>query len=270
MRAITTTLFIALMPCVFAQEPAEDLLPDLIVDEAYLHDYRVVDDVAPGRIHLRLSNATPNVGLGPLYVYGVLPVNPDGSQDVNQRIFRSDGTYEDRAASRFVYHPEHEHIHLEDWALYRLREVLPDGGVGPIVAEGGKTSFCLRDSRAYDASLPNAPPLPEFTECAGAVQGISVGYEDVYTKDLPDQWIDITGLPWGSYWLESVVDPEDRILESDENNNVERIRVQVRPPNRPLLNLPSVILFFLIQLINAIRGLLGLPPFDTPEGGFPL
>jgi hypothetical protein len=184
--------------------------------------------------------------MGDLYVYGVLPAHEDGSQDVMQRVFRSDGSYTDRPAGRFVFHPEHNHIHLEDWAQYRLRKVTAGDGVGDIVAEGEKTSFCLRDSRMYDATLPNFRARSRYNECEGQVQGVSVGYEDVYLKNLPGQWIDITGLPSGQYWLESVVDPDDHILEADETNNVERVRVTISGPAPRTLQ--SRIVNFLISL----------------------
>ena len=56
---------------------------------------------------------------------------------------------------------------------------------------------------------------------------MSVGWEDLYSRTLPDQWIDITGLGPGEYWLESVVDPKNEIEESDETNNVGRIKLNI-------------------------------------------
>ncbi|MDX9975735.1 MAG: lysyl oxidase family protein [FCB group bacterium] len=222
----TSALLVLLCGAVSAAEPV-DWLPDMIVDRAFLMDYAVSTSIVPGRTHLLLSNATPNIGLGDMYVYGLLPANEDGSQDVMQRVFRSDGSYYDLPAGRFIHHPEHDHIHLEDWAEYRLREITENGGVGEIVAGGEKTSFCLRDSRAYDPTLTNFRPGAKYDSCEGLVQGISVGFEDIYSKDLPDQWIDITDLPAGEYWLESVVDPENHVVEADETNNVERVKVTI-------------------------------------------
>lgn len=223
---LASALFFLLCGAASAAEPV-DWLPDMIVDRVFLMDHAISTNVVPGRTHLLLSNATPNVGLGDMYVYGLLPANEDGSQDVMQRVFRSDGTYYDLPAGRFIHHPEHDHIHLQDWAEYRLREVTDSDGVGDIVAGGEKTSFCLRDSRAYDPTLANFRPGAKYDSCEGLVQGISVGFEDIYSKDLPDQWIDITDLPAGEYWLESVVDPENHVAEADETNNVARIKVTI-------------------------------------------
>ena len=207
-----------------------DLIPDILTRTNELYDYDIVTNIVPGRTHLRLSNATANMGQGKLHLYGVFPDNGDGTQDVRQRIWRSDGTHFDRDAGAFVYHPGHSHIHFNDWAVYRLRAVTSGGGVGGIVAEGVKTSFCILDVIVHDATLPGFPTSPQFLSCGSSMQGLSVGWADIYTKDLEGQNLDITGLAAGQYWLESTADPLDRVLETDETNNVARVLVTIGNP----------------------------------------
>lgn len=208
----------------------QDLLPDIVVMEDDLYDNVITTDVEPGRVHLRLSNATANLGDGKLYLYGVQPDVPAPTHDVNQRIWRTDGTTYDRRAGQFVYHPGHNHIHIEGWAQYNLREITTGDGVGPILASGTKTSFCIIDLRVQDSDLPNYVPGGEFRSCSSTIQGLSVGWADIYSKGLTDQWIDITDVPDGTYWLESVADPGDVIAEKDEANNVARIKVTIGAP----------------------------------------
>ena len=62
------------------------------------------------------------------------------------------------------------------------------------------------------------------------VSGISVGWADLYDYTIDFQWIDVTGLPSGQYWLESVADPDDRLLETDETNNAARALVNLDVP----------------------------------------
>ena len=205
----------------------QDLVPDILVRTNELYDYDIVTNIVPGHTHLRLSNATANIGLGKLYLYGVLPDNGDGTQDVKQRIWRTDGTHFDLDAGAFIYHREHQHIHFEDWAIYRLRNVTADGGVGSVVVEGAKTSFCILDGLVHDSSLPGFEPSPDFVTCGATVQGLSVGWADIYDKHLEGQNLDITSVPPGQYWLESEVDPLDHVLEKDETNNVARIQITI-------------------------------------------
>jgi hypothetical protein len=208
-----------------------DLLPDVITRTNELYDHEIVTSISPGRTHIRFSNATANIGLGKLYLFGVLPPNGDGTQNVMQRIWRDDGSFFDRLAGAFVYHEEHGHVHFEDWALYRLRTVTTGGGVGGILVEGAKTSFCILDGLVHDSSLPGFPSSPQFSSCGGSgFQGLSVGWADIYSKGLEGQNLDITGIPAGQYWLESEADPEDSILEINEENNVARILVTIGNP----------------------------------------
>jgi hypothetical protein len=212
---------------------AEDLLPDLLVRAADLYDNAFVVS-GNGQRLLRFSNGTANVGPGKFHLYGVLPGNPDGTQSVRQVVYRSDGSSYDREAGLFVFHPSHNHIHVEDWCRYQLREVLPGDGVGPVVAGGEKVSFCILDLAVYDRRLPNFNPVPEFESCQSRVQGLSVGWIDIYSRSLPGQLIDVTQVPDGFYWLESEVDPEGRMLEADETNNTTRIKVTIgNPPRAP-------------------------------------
>jgi hypothetical protein len=204
-----------------------DLYPDVIVRPSDLYNNAIVTNIIPGHTHLAFSNGTPNIGTGPLYLYGILPALTDSTQLVMQRIFRSDGTYYDDTAGTFIYHPTHNHIHFEDWCIYRLREILPGDGVGAIVASSPKTSFCVLDLVVYNSSLPGFSSAPYFNSCTGTTQGLSVGWLDIYTKSLPGQNIDITNVPPGVYWLESEADPDNHIHEADETNNIARIKVTI-------------------------------------------
>ena len=64
-----------------------------------------------------------------------------------------------------------------------------------------------------------------------------MGWADVYGAGLQDQWIDVTDVPSGRYWLEAIVDPANSILESNETNNAARILITYIAPG-PLNNQP--------------------------------
>lgn len=211
-----------------------DLLPDLIVDPARLADHSYSKTIIPGRVHIRFSNGTANIGRGPLFLH---PGAAQGNaQIVNQRIFLSQGGFRDREAGVFLYHPTHNHFHFGAWAQYSIRAVLPGDAVGPVLRLGGKTSFCLLDSTRYTGPEPLLAPeaARTFTTCNDDAQGIGVGWEDLYARTLPDQWIDITGLAPGEYWLESVVDPENHVEEVNESNNVAYYKLTIAPGELPV------------------------------------
>ncbi|HLU46461.1 MAG TPA: lysyl oxidase family protein, partial [Planctomycetota bacterium] len=84
----------------------------------------------------------------------------------------------------------------------------------------------------YDDTLPNFPPVASFMVCDNEMQGISVGWTDIYSRTVEGQSIDVTDLPDGEYWLENEVDPDDAIAEIDEENNVVRTLVVLGDPPR--------------------------------------
>src|SRR5262245_46873073 len=204
-----------------------DLLPDLVTwadqSRGYLYGWFLDTTTMPGHTLLRLSQATANQGAGRLELRGGA-INPDGTQQVFQRIYNQDGSFRDVLAGNFENDPDHHHIHFEDFAQYNLRAVTSGGGVGGIIAGGLKTTFAVIDTSIYNSSLPGFSSSPFYTS-AGQVQGLSVGWADVYPSNLENQWIDVTGVAPGTYWLESVTDPDNRIVESNDGNNVTRIMI---------------------------------------------
>lgn len=199
------------MTPIIGEDPTEGQYPNM---EHWLID----TSSQSGRTLLRINTVTANIGDGPLHIVGGKVVGDD-EQIVYQRVWRSDDTFSDHEAGRFVYHKYHEHIHFDNYAQYSLRLQDVDGKV---IAEGNKIGFCLTDVIPADQALMDAstayialPPL----ECGSREQGINSGFADYYGAKLADQWIDITDVPWGEYQLAIVVDPNNLIMESNEDNN---------------------------------------------------
>jgi hypothetical protein len=208
----------------------QPLLPDLFVwtnaGASYLYGWYLDQNegTQPGRVLLRASTATPNIGAGALELRG-----SSTTPGVYQRVFRADGSYYERFAGNFTFHPGHGHLHFDNWINLHLRAVLTNNGVGDIVASGDKTSFAIIDLTRYDASLPGSPGSAQYG--GGLIQGLSVGWADVYSANLQDQWIDVTDVPSGRYWLEGIVDPANSILEANESNNLARILINLTVPS---------------------------------------
>ncbi len=200
--------------------------PDLHALQANLSGW-TVNNLSGGGRELRYATAMANGGLGAFELRGtstfVTGVDGVQRQLVNQRVYQSDSTFQDRPAGYFIYHPTHGHIHFEDMAYGILRQRTAGNGIGDIVALGPKTSFALIDINRYDPSLPGSPANAQYG--GGNIQGISVGWNDVYGSGLDGQQINITGVANGDYWLEVIIDPLNHILETDETNNTTRIPI---------------------------------------------
>jgi hypothetical protein len=170
-----------------------------------------------------------NWGQGPfeMRASGQFRTNADGStsQLINQRIYNSDSTFTDQFAGWFDYNPSDGYIHYNDMAHANIRIRTAGDGLGDIVATGIKTSYCLIDIQHSNPGLPGSPGSSHYNTCGTVMQGISVGWNDVYGSGLNGQSVDVTGLPNGNYWLEDVADPLGAIQESNETNNATRIAI---------------------------------------------
>jgi hypothetical protein len=102
----------------------------------------------------------------------------------------------------FVYSPCHKHYHFSGYALYELFRSDPRTTSSPAVVTGRKQAFCLEDFEP-DPSSPSRGPA--VYTCAN--QGISVGWADTYGSYLDGQWLDVTGVAPGNYFLRVIINP---------------------------------------------------------------
>jgi hypothetical protein len=110
--------------------------------------------------------------------------------------------------SAFYFDACHGHYHYNGFAEYRLRH-----SDGTLAVLGRKIGFCMEDIEQWD---PNAGG--RRYDCT--YQGIQMGWADVYSEDTPCNWIDITGLAGGDYFLELEMNPAHTLPESDFGNNM--------------------------------------------------
>jgi hypothetical protein len=184
-----------------AGAPAPDLIiwgpsasPTVITRTFASTDCEVVEGCETVGTHRLLSftTETRNIGAGDLYL---------GNPATN---------------SLFRWASCHGHYHFEQFGDYTLLDTN-----GAVVAAGHKVGFCLEDVRAWS---PTANPATRYN-CAN--QGIQSGWADVYGAGLPCQYIDISEVPPGSYTLKLVVNPAGLIKESNTNNNVTLVPVDI-------------------------------------------
>lgn len=242
-------------------EPKRELMPDLvslparrpqIATSAYLFDLPIPSlptGCYPEETFehqavrcLRFDQPIANVGDGPFEVRFRLE-EIGTTQTVEQRIYGSDGTWRDRKADTYAFHPTHAHFHYEEFAQARLWRSDAAGdrlGDAPI-RTGEKNGFCMLDVELHwwaeqgDGPRTYTPPGgcvaaneidPAQTKVA-AVNGISPGWVDVYFWYVPDQYIEISGVPDGYYLLETIADPMNTAVELDDANNRAFAHIQI-------------------------------------------
>ncbi len=216
---LASLLTVALLAPVKGASAASDRLPDLAMAKLQ----HLSTDYDGGRRLLRFTAIIVNVGAGPMEIRSQRAST--GSAWTSQQVI-----YNDAGGSRSVATPSvelvyggdgHNHWHVKDLERYWL---VPSGG--GTERTGNKVGFCFFDNYKYKLSLPGAPETVQYPRSACGTQssltlrhGLSVGWGDSYSWSLPDQYIETTGLPDGTYRLWATADQAGRFLESNESNN---------------------------------------------------
>lgn len=200
------------------------LLPDLqILPPKEL----LITRPAAGKKILRFDTVTMNLGQGPFEVIG----HTDAAQQktfASQYIKLSDGTGKYTEVGAFVYHPEHQHWHIENYVEYQLWSIKADNEPDQRLANSEKISSCLWDIRASDTNLTNAPKTRVYTSaCNRTAQGISVGWSDIYNARFEGQEMDIGAVPDGTFLLKFVVNPDNVFKEQNLANNSGMVRIEI-------------------------------------------
>lgn len=209
------------------------LLPDLAMLPP--SDFRIEQGGKRARL-LRFSTVIVNLGPGPFQVYGSDPAGISTERDASavQQILESDGTFSDHATDAKIFWSGdgHDHFHVRD-----LQEMTLQNLKAEVLARGAKRGFCFWDNYRYGSALPvyYHPSTTDACEVApdGTVpMGLSVGWGDRYPYNIAYQYIDITGLPNGTYVVEVSADPPlisgGLFLEATESNNTAWAQIRIQ------------------------------------------
>jgi len=216
-------LFLSVAMSVFPVSAVSDQLPDLGLK--HFRDL-TVEHTADGKRLLRFTAVVVNSGPGRFEVTGTRPTT-SSPMTVKQVVYNdAGGARELTTGAKMMFGGDgHNHWHvrkLETFALRRLPDNTP-------LRHGVKLGFCFYDNEEHNLQLAGAPQSPVYigsNSCRGGVSGLatrmglSVGWGDKYGYRLPDQYIDITGLPAGDYRLQGKVDVNNWFLEQSDANNV--------------------------------------------------
>lgn len=254
LRALCVSL--AMVCCLVGSQPAEAQLgpcavpigpdrPDLIVDQNLLKAqiYLTEETFGPNscttvegcitnpgtHLLLRFMSSTPNVGQADLFVG-----NPNNC-----------------LGDLFRFSECHQHLHFQEYADYRLwtlegyenwvrnrdlskpsnsgrnAQLLERARRNGDLVFGRKQGFCVIDVAPFQFGDVQPGP-PKYQSCSQN-QGIKVGWADQYVPLLACQFIQMTGVPEGTYVLEDHVNPEHLFPESDFTNNTAAVIFRFKP-----------------------------------------
>jgi Lysyl oxidase len=183
---------------------------------------------------LRFTSGFASMGPGKFEVYGSspTPVAPNGG-DLYQRVYRGDGSYYDRKAGQFAFHPIHLHYHVLGIARFDFYQVMPDHSLkvaGQVLKEG----FCLGNIKLFDWHVFNQDEVTptQYPDCEPVAQPdgtwqfheyITTGWEDSYKWQTSGQYVDFANDPDGYYLLRVTANPDGHLLESDSGHDANNV-----------------------------------------------
>jgi hypothetical protein len=210
--------------------PTSPALPDLAMSP--LSEIAVSEAVGGDQKYVSFTAAPANVGRGAFIVHAVR-ADRRGSWRVSQRFDEPDGSLSETITPGDVVWGGHghNHWHVHMGASYWLTKP----GSTRRLRTYEKVGFCFFDQRALLVQPPDAPSRPRFpvTSCNGRdvlefTEGLSPGWSDPYSWALPDQRLDVTGLPDGVYRLWATADPGGWFRETNERNNSTWVDLDLR------------------------------------------
>ena len=175
---------------------------------------------------LRFTSDVQNIGAGLMEVRlpwltsngqsGFIP----GQCHAEQVVSTVTGVTATRPAGDCLFHLAHAHFHYKDLVSYTLYR----HGTSTKVGVSQKASFCLADDEYFGFATPGPNGARDFVGQPGCNvpsadgnnlfvhEGITPGWGDVYTWDTPDQFIDISNTPPGTYDLVMRTNPNSSLL----------------------------------------------------------
>jgi hypothetical protein len=144
-------------------------------------------------------------------------------------------------------------FHLVDLVEIRLRGPITSScdtesaaSACPVVSSASK-AICLDEDGVFDRQIfeqysggvvhpaLNGAPFDCQRHQMGDIgpdidMGLEPGYADLYPIGNPYNYLDITNVSPGDYWLEAEINPTGALIESDRSNNISRAQVTITSP----------------------------------------
>lgn len=190
--------------------------------------FSLLEDAIAGNAYLNPQEALSRTVVGPKL----------------QALHYSDGSVEFVPAGTYSFHPIHFHFH-DDYVLSFELYAVTDPARGGLqrVGVGSKSGFCPADQLFGDWSAfmqgyetPGGDtPLDSCFSPSNGVIGLSVGWGDVYRWQRPGMYVEFGGQPNGRYVVRSIVDAENRALETNDGDNLSYAYIEVQGDTIQLL-----------------------------------
>jgi len=242
-------------------------LPDLVSDPPFIWFVKDLDINDQAARVLAFDGYVHNIGTGSLDLFG----NPQIEGGVKQRVFDGEQWNEVGTPTvRYETDDGHNHFHLIEAVDYSLW----DEGRTSEIGESSKVGFCLIDTEQIETLSEAFYDIADTDYCGVdspdatlLSMGITPGWRDTYDANTTLQWVDISNIRPANYWVAAVTDPNDEIVESNEENNSRVFSSnKFAVPGYVARTLPAQSAEEPIELLTSTFGTTGTRVFTIVEG----
>jgi hypothetical protein len=176
-----------------------------------------IGNQGPGRLEIRGRRNSPSEPMKVyqrLYREGAKETSGENEPDEYEEVFDEHAELKYDTADGFDLFHLMDIAHYSLWNYAKTEEAVPSQKVG----------FCLGDDEHLEMGKgPEAAfyvdPLSGHCdenkpEALTVREGISVGWDDLYGWELPLQWVDVSNVRPGEYWLRDDSDPAGFLVEN--------------------------------------------------------
>jgi hypothetical protein len=207
-----------------------------------------LDPNPDGKTYVSFAATVWNAGTSPLLVDGFRRTGED-LMDAYQYFYDADGNELGSVpvgTMEWDARDGHLHWHFTDFAQYNLLTADKQ-----LAVRSGKESFCLANTDGVDYTMPDAKWRPTNTDLSSSCgqnsavavrEVLDIGNGDTYNQWLPGQSFDVTDLPNGTYWIETLANPDHKLAETRTNNNssLRKIILGGTPGGERTLRVPAL------------------------------
>jgi hypothetical protein len=176
-----------------------------------------IGNEGPGRLEIRGrrgSSSEPMKVYQRLYREGAKETYEENEPDEYEEVLDEHAEMRYDSTEGFPLFHLMDIAHYSLWNYAKTKEVMPSQKVG----------FCLGDD--YHSETGKGPHAAFYVDSATGHcaenkpealtvwEGISVGWLDWYEWELPLQWVDVSKVPPGRYWLRDDSDPDGFLVEN--------------------------------------------------------
>jgi hypothetical protein len=176
-----------------------------------------IGNEGPGRLEIRGRRSSPSEPMKVyqrLYREGAKETYAGNEPDEYEEVLDEHAELHYDSSEGFALFHLMDIAHYSLWNYAKTKEVVPSEKVGFCLGDDEHLESGKGPSTAFYVDSATGHCAEGKPEALSLWEGISIGWLDWYEYELPLQWVDVSKVPPGRYWLRDDSDPDGFLVEN--------------------------------------------------------